>query len=91
MNTDTEPVECSSEEGITIGLIDTIITAAQTLKGRQVMFDHPAVKEALKDFYCCEELRALLLHAAGFDYKKVKLCYEVDALERAMVDERKAP
>jgi hypothetical protein len=47
-------IDCRSEEGITIGLIDTILTAAHLLVDRDL--DTPAVQEALDDFASSKEL-----------------------------------
>lgn len=48
----------SSPEGITVGLIDSIITAAHVLSGRE--FIHPVVLEALKDLRQDSDVRRLL-------------------------------
>ena len=40
-------IDCRSEEGITIGLIDSLISISRVLAGRD--FSHPATIEALKD------------------------------------------
>lgn len=50
------PVDCRSEEGITIGLIDTIMTCCAALRGRDLC--HAQVVEALKDLRSDEALRA---------------------------------
>ena len=77
-----ETTECRSEDGITIGLLDTIMTAAHALKGRSL--SSIAVVEAMKDFYCDPELRVLLVKASGLDYTKVRTAYELNALEGLM-------
>lgn len=45
--TPTEPIECGSEEGITIGLLDTICNCLQLLKGRDI--SSPAIAAAIDD------------------------------------------
>lgn len=76
-------IDCRSEEGITIGLIDTIITAAHALQGRDLA--HPEVTEAIRDLQSDAELRELLMRSVGLDYDKVRMAYEIDALERTML------
>lgn len=51
-------VDCRSEEGITISLIDTIITITYLLKERDLK--HPAVVEALRDLRSAPEFTRLL-------------------------------
>lgn len=50
--------ECSSEDGITIGLIDSILTSAKVLRSRNL--DNPEVGEALKELVSSTELSYLL-------------------------------
>jgi hypothetical protein len=77
-------VDCRSEEGITIGLLDTIMTCCAVLKGRDL--SHAQVAEALKDLRSDEALRALMFKGVmGFNYEKISRAYEMDALERAMI------
>lgn len=70
-----EPIECSSEMGVTIGLIDSIITTARVL-GQRLDYDalicgedgdeHQPIREALTDLATCAELRRLIgKHDAG--------------------------
>lgn len=76
-------VDCRSEEGITTGLLDTIMMCCAVLKGRDL--SHAQVAEALKDLRSDETLRALMFKGVmGFDYDKILRAYETDALERAM-------
>lgn len=77
------PVDCRSEVGIAVGLIDTILTAANVLRGMDL--SHVEVVEALKDLRSSPELRKLLFVAVGFDYGKIKSQYESHALESAML------
>lgn len=49
--------DCRSDEGVTVGLIDTIINSARLLKGRAVT---PAVMSAVEDLLQDEDLRSLL-------------------------------
>lgn len=50
--------DCRSETGITVGLVDSIITAARVLRHRALTDD--AVREALKDLASDEDVRFLL-------------------------------
>ena len=45
--TPTDPIECGSEEGITIGLLDTICNCLHLLKGRDI--SSPAIRAAIDD------------------------------------------
>lgn len=75
--------EYESEEGLTIGLIDSIITAARCLRGRSLR--SAAVAEALRDLRTNEEFRRFVVGGLlGFDYDKLRASYEIDALERLM-------
>lgn len=76
------PVECSSEEGITIGLIDTIMTAANALMYRDLKF--PGVIEALKDLRSNESLRRLIVGDLGLNHNSLLKAYQYNALERTM-------
>lgn len=51
-------IDCRSEVGVTIGLVDSIITAARVLAGRSLA--DPAVVEALTDLRGDEDLALLL-------------------------------
>ena len=53
-----EPVDCRSQEGVTVGLIDGIIAVARFLRGRDL--SHPAVREALADLAEDEDVAGLL-------------------------------
>ena len=50
--------DCRSPEGVTVGLVDCIITAARVLRGRDLRA--PAVVEALRDLRADEDVRSLL-------------------------------
>ncbi len=77
------PVDCRSEEGITIGLIDTIMTCCAALRGREL--SHAQVVEALKDLRSDEALKKLMFGGVmGFNYEKILRAYETDLLEREM-------
>jgi hypothetical protein len=75
-------VDCRSEVGITIGLLDTIMVAASVLHGRDLR--DPQVQEALKDLRQSPELRRILAVAAGLDATTLNRVYKVKELERAM-------
>lgn len=51
--------DCRDPDGITVGLIDTIITAARVLAGRDLTA--PAVREALADLHGDEDVAAIIL------------------------------
>lgn len=63
--TNDEVIDCRSEEGVTIGLIDAIITQARILRRRQ--FDAYHIREALKDLRSDEDLQWLLEKAGTID------------------------
>lgn len=50
--------DCRTDEGITVGLVDTIITAARVLRQRDLT--GPAVMEALNDLRADEDVAWLL-------------------------------
>lgn len=50
--------DCRSEEGITVGLIDTIMTAARILAGRDL--SSAPVKEALRDMAHDEDVKLVM-------------------------------
>lgn len=54
-------IECGSEEGVTIGLIDSLMSITYALQGRDLT--HPAIIEALKDLRHNKQLKALLYDA----------------------------
>ncbi len=41
------PLDCRSDEGVTVSLIDGVIATARVLRGRDL--NHPAITEALAD------------------------------------------
>jgi len=51
-------IDCRSEEGITISLIDALITQCRILRHRNL--DSSNVKEALKDLQADNDLKYLL-------------------------------
>jgi hypothetical protein len=54
----TKTIDCRSDEGVTIGLIDTLITVSRVLSDRD--FSSIAVKEALKDLAEDKDLSAIM-------------------------------
>ena len=81
-----DKIECKSEIGTTIGLIDALITTARVLRQR-LDFDamitgktgdeHQPAREALKDLSDCHELRELIgLHDAA----AMKIIHDAAAL-----------
>lgn len=55
---DPDPIDCRSPSGVTIGLIDGIISIARVLHYRPM--NDPAVVEALKDLRADECVRELM-------------------------------
>ncbi|MFB4307002.1 hypothetical protein [Actinomadura sp. GTD37] len=53
-----QPLDCRSPAGVTVGLIDSIITAARVLRDRDL--SHPAVREALADLAEDEDVARLM-------------------------------
>lgn len=53
--------DCKSEEGITVGLIDSVISICRILATRDL--SSPAVWEAIKDATCDEDVRKIVLPA----------------------------
>lgn len=58
--TNTTYTDCRSNTGITIGIIDAIITLCRLLQGRDI--DAPEIAEALKDIGNDEDFSRLLHH-----------------------------
>lgn len=54
----TTETDCRSEEGITVGLIDSIIAISRVLANRD--FSSPSVIEALKDLREDSDLNSIL-------------------------------
>jgi len=54
----TTSTDCRTEEGVTVGLIDAVITLARVLRGQN--FHTLAIHEALKDMRGDEDVRWLL-------------------------------
>lgn len=53
--------DCRTDEGVTVGLVDALITTARVLVGRDLTT--PAVREALDDLRQDEDVAALLAPA----------------------------
>lgn len=56
-----EPIDCRSPQGITVGLVDAIISIARILAKRDLT--SPAVQEALLDLYDDEDMLKLRMQA----------------------------
>lgn len=54
----SQPTDCRSEAGVTIGLVDGIIATCRVLVARDL--SAPEMREALKDLRADEDLRTLL-------------------------------
>lgn len=55
-------IDCRSEEGITVGLIDSLISIARILSKRDLMTSN--AQEALKDLASDEDIAAVLAAAS---------------------------
>jgi len=74
-------IECSSQDGITIGLIDSIITNVRILKERDIEHASPEVLDALQDLSEMGELYFLLKaneNARGISNKRVNSTFDVE-------------
>jgi hypothetical protein len=81
MKQSDEPIECNSEIGITIGLIDSIMASANALHGRD--WNHCDIIEAIKDLKSNTVLLELMMFS-GVNYDILKQLYEIDRLESIM-------
>lgn len=54
------PIDCRSEEGVTIGLIDSLITQARLLSGRSL--DTENIQEALNDLRADADIKKIFLY-----------------------------
>ena len=57
-----DPIDCRSPEGVTVGLIDAIISIARIVATRDLK--NPDVQEALKDFAQDENVQEIIYAAA---------------------------
>lgn len=55
-----ESIDCRSEEGITVGLIDSLISISRVLSKRDLSGNSVAVREALKDLLQDSDLKLIL-------------------------------
>ncbi len=53
--------DCRSKEGVTVGLVDAVISLARVLRGRDL--SNPAVVEALRDLASDEDVEWLIAQA----------------------------
>lgn len=67
----TKTIECKSEIGVTVGLIDTIITSARVLRDRidvdalicgQTGDEHQPVRDALRDLQDSDDFKRLITY-----------------------------
>lgn len=61
-NSNTEPVDCRSEDGITAGLVDALISVARVLAARDLTT--PAAVEALADLGTDEDMACVMKAAS---------------------------
>jgi hypothetical protein len=77
MDKKKKPTDAKSDTGITIGLIDSMITAARVLRKmddpKKATFfkNHPEIQEAIKDFYQDADVKHLFV--MGIKYSKEKI------------------
>lgn len=64
-------VECRSEDGITVGLIDTILNCALLLSGRDQSAQ--CVRDALQDLRTCKEMRDAM---RSYELNELQICQE---------------
>lgn len=57
----TVSTNCRDEEGVTVGLVDALISIGRILAQRDL--DQPAVREALKDLADDEDIAKILVKA----------------------------
>lgn len=69
MSTLLPPLDCKSDEGITVGLIDALMSLAAVLRGRDLTGPHS--REALKDLSVDQDLTELQLMGANFALEDV--------------------
>ena len=81
---DDGPIPCDSEEGITIGLIDSIITQCRVLAARD--WETHEIREAFVDLRCTPEVRQVIGTLGKFTQAQSALFDERGAL--LAVDER---
>lgn len=79
-------IECSSEEGITIGLIDTIINSFKLLQYRDL--EDADVREAIKDLHSSKELRVFIARCLGFNADNLNEMYNMEQLNAFMENRR---
>lgn len=63
-----QPIDCRSEAGVTIGLIDAIISIARIVAKRDLK--NPAVEEALLDFLQDDDLLKIRAAALQVEVKR---------------------
>jgi hypothetical protein len=80
-----EVIECTSEEGIVIGLIDSILASANALVGMRSYFSHPHVIEALNDLRSSRNVNVLVAKTMGINRAELLERYETRTLEDAML------
>ncbi len=80
---ENEVIECTSEEGITVGLIDSILTAANALVGRDLT--HSTVIDALEDLRSSLNVQVLIGKTMAINLEKLMRSYQITELERAML------
>ena len=81
-----ETIECTSNEGVVIGLIDSIIASANALRGSERWCDmtHPKVQEALADLRQSENVQRLFGQTFGPGYTRMLANHNVQKLEQLM-------
>lgn len=68
LKTQGETTNCKSEEGITVGLIDSLMTISSIVNQRLKMLTlTPAIEESLKDLGSDKDLEGVILLASKID------------------------
>lgn len=86
-------IDCNSEEGVTIGLIDAIISISKMLSTRNLFDDRDLIHEALKDLRSTEDMKMLmdigeLEDAKNYIKEKDKI---IDTLSKAIEQLKQNP
>ncbi len=82
-------IECDSELGIVIGLIDSMITAAKMLEERRKQPMHalgePEALEAMRDFLSIPTVMLMVMACQGVSTpEKIRRYVQMDDLEKMM-------
>ena len=80
----TSSTDCRTETGVTVGLIDSLISIARVLKLR-IDTDDKEVKEALKDLRADEDLKKILQNDSSLSENKASSISDLNKDQKPMV------